>query len=130
MNVSPVLTSAIEQARARVRIGYPWWLRLFVARDVLAITLGHRIYVRRELQAASFERLLRHELAHVRQVERLGLFVFLWRYLSEFARHWVRLRSAAAAYAAISFEIEARDAEEGPPPDQHWSTGPPRGCGL
>lgn len=113
MELSPHLRDAIEHTRARVRIGYPWWLRPFLMRNVVAITLGHRIYVRKRLASETFERLLLHELAHVRQVDRLGLFVFLWRYLSEFARNWVRLRSVAAAYAAISFEIEARAAEEG-----------------
>lgn len=108
----PSLHDAVAAARAKVRIGYPWWLRPFLARDVVAITLGRRIYVREMLESVSFGRLLRHELAHVRQVERLGLVVFLWRYLVEFARNWVRLRSFAAAYAAISFEIEAREAEE------------------
>lgn len=108
----PAIRAAIEDARARVRIGYPWWLRLFVARDVVAITLGRRIFVRTELAARSFERLLRHELEHVRQVNRLGLLRFLWRYLSEFVRHWIRLRSLPVAYAAISFEVEARRAEE------------------
>lgn len=106
------LSGAVAESRAKVRIGYPWWLRPFLARDVVAITLGRRIYVREMLESASFERLLRHELAHVRQVHRLGLVVFLWRYVLEFARNWRRLRSFHAAYAAISFEIEARAAEE------------------
>jgi len=112
MNLSDSLRAAIAESRAKVRVGYPWWLRLFLMRDVVAITLGRRIYVRRRLESATFERILLHELAHVRQADRLGLFVFLWRYLAEFARHWVRLRSVAAAYAAISYEIEARAAEE------------------
>ncbi len=102
----------VADAGVKLRIGYPWWLRLFLQRDVIAITLGRRIYVRELLASARFERLLRHELAHVRQVNQLGLLVFLWRYLTEFAGHWVRLRSSAAAYTAISFEIEARAAEE------------------
>ncbi len=97
---------------AKVRVGYPWWLRPLLSRDVVAITLGRRIYVRGMLESASFERVLRHELVHVRQVERLGLLTFLGRYLVEFARNWLRLRSFGAAYAAISFEIEARAAEE------------------
>lgn len=97
---------------ARIIVGYPWWLRPFLARDVIAITLGHRIYLRAQLEGPSFERLIRHELAHVAQVDRLGLVVFLWRYVTEFAGHWVRLRNVAAAYTAISFEIEARAAEE------------------
>ena len=112
MELSPHLRAAIENSRAKVRVGYPWWLRLFLMRDVIAITLGHRIYVRKRLANEIFERLLLHELAHVRQVDQLGLIVFLWRYLGEFARNWVRLRSVAAAYTAISYEIEARAAEE------------------
>lgn len=62
----------------------------------------------------AFEGLLRHELAHVRQVNELGLARFLWRYLAEFFRHWRRLRNVAAAYSAISFEVEARAAEDEP----------------
>jgi hypothetical protein len=103
---------AISDARAKVRVGYPWWLRPFLARDVVAITLGRRIYIRQALASAAFERLMRHELAHVRQVNRLGLWTFLWRYVSEFVRHWRRLRSVSAAYASISFEVEAHAAEE------------------
>lgn len=101
-------------ARARVRVGYPWWLRLFLARDVIAITLGRRIYVRRVMAEEAFERLLRHELVHVQQVNELGLIRFLWRYLGEFFRHWRRLRDAGAAYSAISFEVAARAAEDEP----------------
>jgi hypothetical protein len=112
MDLPPRLLAAIDDARAKVRVGYPWWLRPFLARDVIAITLGRRIYIRQALASASFERLMRHELAHVRQVDRLGLWTFLWRYVAEFVRHWRRLRSVAAAYASISFEIEAHAAEE------------------
>lgn len=101
-----------ESASAKIIIGYPWWLRACLARDVIAITLGRRIYVRKMLESSSFERLIRHELAHVRQVERHGLIGFLVRYVAEYARHYVRLRSGPAAYAAISFEIEACAAEE------------------
>ena len=111
MELPSALLAVIDESRAKVRVGYPWWLRPFLMRDVIAITLGRRIYVREAMASASFERLLRHELAHVRQVQRLGLFRFLWRYLAEFLRNWVRLRNASAAYAAISFEIEARAAE-------------------
>ena len=112
MDLPNSLKHAAAECRANVRIGYPWWLRFCLSRDVVAITLGRRIYVRKMLEGAKFERLLRHELAHVRQVERLGLIRFLWLYVTEYARNWVRLRSTAAAYAAISFEIEARAAEE------------------
>ena len=112
MQLPPALLATIAESRARVRVGYPWWLRPFLMQGVAAITLGRRIYVREAMASAAFERLMKHELAHVRQVHRLGLLRFLWRYVTEFARHWVRLRNGAAAYAAISFEIEARAAED------------------
>jgi hypothetical protein len=112
MGLSPRLLAAVSESRAKLRIGYPWWLAPFLTRDVAAITLGRRIYVRAELASASFERLLLHELMHVRQVQELGLMRFLWRYVTEFLRHWRRLRSFNAAYRAISVEIEACQAEE------------------
>lgn len=111
-SLPPGLVAAIDQARARVQVGYPWWLRPFLMRGVIAITLGRRIYVRSEMAASALERLLRHEVAHVRQVNQYGLIRFLWKYLGEFFRHWWRLRSPQEAYARISFEVEARAAEE------------------
>jgi hypothetical protein len=97
---------------AKIRIGYPWWLRPFLMRDVAAITLGRRIYVRAGIAESYMERLLRHELAHVRQIERHGLFRFYLLYVTEFVRHFRRARSIGRAYAMISFEIEAVAAEE------------------
>lgn len=96
----------------KVRIGYPWWLRPFLMRDVLAITLGRRVYVRAGIAEAYMERLLRHEMAHVRQIERLGLFRFYFLYAAEFIRHFRRVGSIRRAYAMVSFEIEAVAAEE------------------
>jgi len=97
---------------AKIRIGYPWWLRPFLMKNVAAITLGRRIYVRAGVAELYMERLLRHELAHVRQIERHGLFWFYALYMSEFVRHFRRVRSIGRAYELISFEIEAVAAEE------------------
>jgi Domain of unknown function (DUF4157) len=105
----------IRDTKAVVRIGYPWWLRPFLARDVIGITLGRRIYLNPKVSSrpnSYMERLLRHELAHVRQVNRHGLIGFLVRYVTEFLRHFVREKSVAAAYRKISFEVEAAAAEE------------------
>jgi hypothetical protein len=96
----------------KIRVGYPWWLRPFLMKDVVAITLGRRIYLRSGIADSSVERLLRHELAHVRQIERHGLFRFYFLYAAEFVRHFRRVRSISGAYAMISFEIEAVTAEE------------------
>src|SRR5687768_18137467 len=94
--VASAVEAAISDARARVRVGYPWWLRPFLARDVIAITLGRRIYLSGKATARSSDylaRLLRHELAHVRQVNRHGLIPFLVRYVAEFTRLLIRERS-------------------------------------
>ena len=97
----------IAECGARVRVGYPWWLRPWLFRDVAAITLGRTIYMRKHS-----ERLLRHELVHVRQVNTHGLFLFLWRYGTEFLGHLRRERNVTRAYRRISFEVEAWAEEE------------------
>ena len=115
MNLPRALPKAIEDAiadcRAKVCTGYPWWLRPWLMGDVVGITLGRRIYLSGKATPATVERLLRHELAHVRQINRLGLLVFYWRYVSEFGRHLWHVRSIHRAYALISFEREAVAAE-------------------
>jgi len=99
----------IDDAGARLRIGYPWWLRPFLMRGVVGIALGRSIFVRAD---AITERLVRHELVHVRQAARLGLLRFLWRYVAEYIALRRRGASSAEAYARISFEVEACAAED------------------
>lgn len=79
----------------------------YVPPGFAGITLGDRIMVRPGREQD--ERLLAHELVHVRQVDELGLARFLVRYLREYVVALVRLRRTHAAYRAISFEVEARD---------------------
>ena len=113
--LTPTLRDAVTAARARIHVGYPRWLRPWLRRDVIAITLGRTIYLSPGAAERALERLeplIRHELAHVRQVNRHGLLPFLARYLGEFAGHLWRLRSVGRAYAMISFEIEALAAEK------------------
>jgi hypothetical protein len=101
-----------KEREARVSRSFPWWLRPFLQRGVVAITLGRRIYVSAKVTGDELQRLLRHELAHVRQINRLGLVRFYWRS----AREYVALRrsglSSFEAYRRISFEEEASSAEE------------------
>lgn len=114
MNVSERLRDDLAAEGAKLRTRYPFWLRPFLARDVIGITLGRRIYLSPRVAAmpsAKAEQLIRHELAHVRQIQRLGLMRFLWRYGREYVRHRRAGLSSAAAYDAISFEQEARAAE-------------------
>lgn len=89
-------------------MGFPWWMRPFLTRGVAAITIGRRIWIRPE---AHSDALLRHELAHVRQMRDLGLIRFLWRYLGEYIRNRLGGMSADDAYRNISFEREAFAAE-------------------
>jgi hypothetical protein len=113
-DLNPALADAISAAKARIHVGYPRWLRPWLARDVVAITLGRTIYVSSRAAERALDRLeplIRHELAHVRQVNRHGLLLFLGRYVAEFLRHLWRVRSVSRAYAMISFEIEAVAAE-------------------
>ncbi|HUP65300.1 MAG TPA: hypothetical protein VM557_08475 [Thermoanaerobaculia bacterium] len=108
------LQGEIETLRARVRVGFPLWLRPLLHRGVIGLALGRTVYLDARVAAAGKERveaLLRHELQHVRQVARLGLIRFLILYL----RSYLRLRGSGLghheAYRGIEFEQEAFEAE-------------------
>jgi hypothetical protein len=102
----------MRSKEAIVRVGYPRWLRPFLHRRVIAITLGRRIYI---AEGQLTDALLRHELVHVRQAGELGFLRFLWRYLVEYVRNRRRGMTHDDAYRAIPFEIEAFAAEKDQP---------------
>jgi hypothetical protein len=112
MKLPDDIDATIAATGARVRIGYPWWLRRVLFANVAAITLGRRVWISSTLDERHAARIVRHELVHVRQFAELGLGRFVWRYVSEYVRNRRRGLSPAAAYAAISFEREAFAAEE------------------
>ena len=112
MSLPDHLRLAADAARARLRVGYPWWLRLFLLRGVAGITLGRRIFIAPHVAGSQLERLVRHELAHVRQIARVGLIRFYWRYAVEYLRNRRMGMSSVAAYRNITFEKEAFEAEE------------------
>jgi len=70
-----------------------------------ATTLGRFIFMRES--AAGSERLLRHELVHVRQWRRLGIAGFGLRYVGAYVRWRLRRYGHWAAYRRIPLEIEA-----------------------
>ncbi len=112
--ISDALRADLESSGARVRFGFPRWLRPLLFREVAAIALGRRIYLTplmSERSVAEVEALLRHELTHVRQAARLGLTLFLYRYASEYIGLRLRGRTGPQAYREISFEREAFEAE-------------------
>jgi len=113
-SLSPELLKRIQAETAHVRIGFPFWLRMFLWANVAAITLGRRIYIDPHYMqrgADRIESLVRHELAHVRQVSQLGIMRFAYRYLQDYVRLRRSGLASGAAYEAIPFEIEARNAE-------------------
>ena len=104
MSLPPELQEEVDDARAIVRYGFPWWLRLILLRGVAGITLGRRIYLG---SGANVERSLRHELVHVRQIAHVGVVKFYWRWVSEYLANRRRGMSSDEAYRSISFEAEA-----------------------
>lgn len=109
------LESLARREGAVLRVGFPWWLRAFLMRGVVGITLGRRIWLDHaylERAAAEAERLLAHELAHVRQVGRMGLVLFLFAYVREYFGLRADGFEIDEAYRRISFEVEAREAEK------------------
>ena len=73
---------------------------------VAGMTLGRFILLRRD--HATDERLLAHELVHVRQWRELGVPRFLWCYLSAYTVGRAQGLSHDDAYRAIPLEVEAR----------------------
>ena len=84
----------------------------FLAPGFHGMTVGRLILLLRDDDRSGRRVLLAHELAHVEQYHRLGVVRFLRRYVGEYARNLMRLRSHRKAYLAISFEAEARAATE------------------
>jgi hypothetical protein len=70
-----------------------------------AITIGSVVSVRKA--ASESERLLQHELVHVRQWRRFGIVGFLRRYLGSYLRWRLRGYGHWAAYRRIPLEVEA-----------------------
>ena len=104
--------SAIVANRARVHLKFPWWLRPFVMKSVVGITVGRRVYLAVARAREEVEGLLWHELTHVAQVNRLGFIRFYWLYVTEYVRHRRAGLGSSEAYRSISFEREAFAAEQ------------------
>lgn len=105
----------IKATGARIRVGYPRWLRIVVKRGIVGVTIGNRIYLHHEVtsrEMETIEAILIHELTHVRQFQRLGLPRFLYLYLREYLELRGSGMSPAEAYSNISLEVEASLAEQ------------------
>ena len=97
---APARTAGVEH-------GFPWWLRPFLFRNVVAITLGRRVYIAEHLAGLERARILAHERVHVEQLARVGWVRFYLRYLREYVgNRWAGM-PPHEAYRRISFEQEA-----------------------
>lgn len=82
--------------------------KLPMLRNFAAITLGRHIFCK---DARMSTRLFLHELTHVKQQMREGMCMFYIKYLWEFFLRYYKQRDFKAAYHDISYEVEARMAE-------------------
>jgi len=71
------------------------------------MTVGRFVLIRRGREGD--ERLLAHELVHVRQWREQGWLRFLWRYFTDYFKGRRRGLGHRGAYLAIPFEAEARE---------------------
>ena len=105
-----VITGVAGLADVAVRPA-PRWLRRLWRGQVVAMTVGKRIYLAPGLadgDPARLGRLLVHELVHVRQWADAGAFRFLRRYAVDYLTGRVRGRSHTESYHGIRYEVEAR----------------------
>ncbi len=86
------------------RSGYWLWVGGPVPRGSAGITLGRLVIMRRR---AVSDRLLRHELIHVRQFSENGAPRFLVTYVGHYLRWRARGYPHSGAYRRIPQEIEA-----------------------
>lgn len=93
------------------RDGYWLWVGGPVPPGYSGITIWSVISVRREV--AGDDRLLRHELEHVRQWRRYGPLGFLRRYVGSYLSLRRQGFSHSEAYLRIPLEVEARQVEDG-----------------
>lgn len=81
----------------------------FLPNGADGLTFGRYVFVKPGHFDESLSELMAHELVHVRQFAELGLIRFVSRYVTEYLRNLLELKSHRAAYLAISFEIDARE---------------------
>jgi hypothetical protein len=80
----------------------------FLAPGSAGMTIGRVVFLTSDVDRSGTRELLAHELVHVRQYADAGLVPFLARYLRDYMRGLVRLRSHRQAYLAIPAEVDAR----------------------
>lgn len=83
----------------------------------VALTIFPFVFVRKEYEQYYDERMKRHEACHARQQLELLFIGFYLLYALEYVVGYLMCHNHLIAYKSISFECEARHAEEHQP---HW----------
>lgn len=92
-----------------MKLRYDHWFPKFF--NSLAIVLYPYIFFSIDASEVSV-RLWKHEQAHFDQQKKLGLIKFLFLYAFEYVKNLFKYRNHWDAYWNITFEVEARKAEE------------------
>ena len=98
-----------EQVTLRVA---PSVMRGVWGRGIQAMTLGNTVYVHPAVLAGpprALGLLVIHELVHVRQWRKRGVFSFLGKYGADYLRGRLQKLGHRGAYRQIENEVEARD---------------------
>ncbi len=85
--------------------------RLPLLRNYSAIVLGSYCFLKEQDPS---DRLIGHELVHIEQWQRIGIFRFYASYLLQYVWNLLRFRNHDNAYREISFEREAYEREYDP----------------
>lgn len=106
----------VEPYTVSIRIAPSWMQRLWV-KGISAMTMPWAIYaseavfvrMRTGSEAHRTGPLVVHELTHLQQYRRLGVFRHVAQYLSDYLRGRLRGRGRWEAYRTVRLEVEARE---------------------
>ena len=83
-----------------------WIFRLPLAKKYSGMVVGRFILFKRAQEQVS-ARLIRHEMIHQEQMDRLGVVGFYIKYLAHYLRGLIRFRNHDKAYRESPLEVEA-----------------------
>jgi hypothetical protein len=94
------------------RIKYRHWIfKLPLARHYRGMVIGRTILFKGSEMEIPLK-LLRHELIHIEQIERIGITRFYCTYFRDYLANLWRFRNHDTAYRSIPFEQEAYERQK------------------
>ena len=85
------------------------WIFKFLPNHINGLTLPWGSYFKEQFPD---NRVVIHELVHQKQIKELGILKFYSQYVLEYLKNLPKYKHPFDAYWNISFEIEARKAEQ------------------